>query len=112
MPEGSSSAAPVMRPGPRQLKKRPRRLRLRSGGGSVGDGLVTLDLTVPDMDDAMSVERDVVFVGDEDDRVALVVQALEERHNLVAGRGVEVAGRFVREKNRWVVDQRTRDSDA
>src|ERR1700722_3256815 len=100
MPEGSSSAAPVIRPGPRFEKNRQTRLRCRGegslccrvgGGGLGGDGFVTLDLTVPYVNHAMGMQGDVVFVGDENDRVAFVVQALEERHDLIAGGSVEVA---------------------
>ncbi len=53
----------------------------------------------------MGVQCDIVFVGDEHDGVALLVEAFEERHDFVAGGGVEVAGRFVGQQNRWIVDQ-------
>src|SRR5579862_8554956 len=104
MPEGSSSAAPVIKPGPRLPMKRRRAL--------VGDGFVTLNLTVANMNHAMSVERDVVLVSDQDDGIAFVVQTLEERHDFVAGRGVEVAGGLVGEKDRGIVHERPRDGNA
>src|SRR5580658_2461631 len=113
MPEGSSSAAPVIRPGPRFAKKR----RILPGVGPDGepdavcglvrDHFVTLNLTVANVDYPMSVQCDVVFVSYQNDRVAFVVQALKQRHDLVAGGGVEVAGRLVGEQDRWTVDQRS-----
>ena len=60
----------------------------------------------------MRVFGDVVFVGDQHDGVAFAMQAIEERHDLVAGLRVEVAGRFVGEDDRRPIDQRTRDGNA
>jgi len=54
---------------------------LSAGDGSeieafvlVGDGLVALDLAVTDVDHPVSVQSNVVFVGDENDRIAFVMQ--------------------------------------
>ena len=63
------------------------------------------DLTVANRNHAMGVRRNVGFVGDDDDGVAGLVQPGEQRHDLDAGLRVEVAGRFVGEQNRRVVDQ-------
>ena len=71
------------------------------------DQFVLLDLSVANEDDAVRMQRDVVLVRDQDDRVALLVQALEQRHDFVAGRGVEVAGRLVGEQD-GRVDSRAR----
>src|SRR3954452_24727677 len=51
--------------------------------------------SVADEDDSMGVKCDVVFVGDEYDGVALLVQPLEQSHDFVAGGRIEVSGRFV-----------------
>ena len=40
--------------------------------------LVFFDLAVADVDDTVRVERDVVFVSDENDRIALLMEALEQ----------------------------------
>ena len=74
--------------------------------------LVRLDLAVADVDRAVRVVGDVALVGDQDDGVALLVQPLEEAHDLVAGRGVEVAGRLVGQQDRGVHHQRARDRHA
>src|SRR5438270_4525996 len=105
MPEGSSSAAPVIRPGPQMEINR------RTRPGLVGDGFVKLDFTVANMNYAMGMQSDVMLVRDQDDRVAFVMQALEQRHDLVAGGGVEVAGGLVGQQNRWTIDQRARNCD-
>ncbi len=47
----------------------------------------------------MSASGDVMLVGDDDDRVAFAVQALEEIHDLHAGVRVERAGWFISEQN-------------
>ena len=69
------------------------------------------DLTVANEDDAMRVHGDVVLVRDQHDGVALLMQPLEQRHDFVAGGGIEVAGRLVREQNRGSIHQRARDRD-
>jgi hypothetical protein len=46
---------------------------------------IFLDHAVPDGDDTMRVLGDIVFMGHEDDRIAFRVQAIEQRHDLVAG---------------------------
>src|SRR5262245_65569130 len=62
--------------------------------------LVRLDLAVADEDRAVRVVRDVALVRDQDDRVALIVQPLEQLHDLLAGGRVEVAGRLVAAQDR------------
>ena len=74
--------------------------------------LVVDDQAVAQHDDAPRVRGDVVLVGDEDDRDALRDQPLEDRHHLVRGLGVEVAGRLVGHDDRRVADERARDRDA
>src|SRR4051794_27769897 len=64
---------------------------------------VLLHLSVADVDRAMRVRGDVGLVRDEDDRVARVVQAREQAHDLDAGFRVEIAGRLVGEQNGRVV---------
>ena len=75
-------------------------------------GLIAGDDTVPDGDDAVSEFGDVGLVGDEDDGVAAGMKIVEERHDLVAGLGVEVSGRLVRQDDGGIVDQGASDGDA
>src|SRR5437762_14261732 len=67
--------------------------------------LVRLDLAVADVDGAMRVVRDVALVGDQDDRVALAVQLLEQPHDLLPGGAVEVPGGLVGEQDGGAHDQ-------
>jgi hypothetical protein len=66
-------------------------LRAADAGGDVVAG----DDAVADGDDAMGVLGDVGLMGDEDNRVAVRVELVEEGHDLVAGLGVEVSGGLV-----------------
>ncbi len=50
-------------------------------------------------------------MGHEQDGLALCVQLVEEVQDLLRRLAVEVAGRFVREDQGRVVDQRARDRD-
>src|SRR5215467_2061715 len=59
------------------------------------NGFVGSVFAVADKHDAVSVLRDVVFVGDENDGVALGVQVGKERHDFLAGLGIEVSGWLV-----------------
>ena len=59
------------------------------------DLLVLFHFAVADVDDAVRVQRDVVLVRHQHDCIALLVEALEQPHDLVAGGRVQVAGRLV-----------------
>src|SRR5712692_6497236 len=74
--------------------------------------LVFFYFAVADVDDAVGVERYVVLMGDQHDGVALAVQALERRHDLVAGGAVEVAGGLVGQQDGGVVHQGASDGHA
>ena len=62
--------------------------------------LVAGDYAVLDVNDAVRVLGDVVFVGDQDDGVAVGLQAVQQGHDFDAGLRVEVAGGFVGEDDR------------
>ena len=80
--------------------------RLRSWTGDVAQ-----DLAVAERDDAPGELRDVGLVRDEDDGLPLVVQGLEDRHDLLRRPRVEVARRLVREEDRRLVHEAPRDRD-
>ena len=48
---------------------------------------------------AVRMLGDVVLVGDQHDRLALFIQVLEQRHDLLAGGRIEITGRLVRKEN-------------
>src|SRR5690349_16943521 len=60
----------------------------------------------------MGVLRDVVFVGDKNDGVALTVKIREESHDFFAGLGIKVARRLVSQNDGWRIDQGAGNSDA
>ena len=53
--------------------------------------------------------RHVGLMGDEDDRVAGLIQTLEERHDLDACPRIQIAGRLVGQEDRRIVDEGARD---
>ena len=60
---------------------------------------------------APGVPRDIGLVRNQNDRVALLIQILEERHDFFAGLRVEVSGWLVGENDFRVVGERSRDGD-
>src|ERR1700682_860644 len=69
--------------------------------------LVVRDAAVGEPDDAPAHAVDHrLIVGGDDDGGALCVDACEQRHDLVGGLGVEVAGRLVAEQDQRIVYQR------
>src|ERR1041385_2881200 len=66
-----------------------------SGGGLPGGRGVARHPAVAQRHHPRRVGRDVGLVGDHDHRLPLGVQGLEDPHDLLARRAVEVAGRLV-----------------
>jgi len=66
---------------------------------------VAEDLSIAQGDNAAGLTGNVHIMSDDDQRHALLVQRLKERHHLFAGLGVEGAGRLVGQENTGVVDQ-------
>src|ERR1700690_942329 len=89
---------------------------LVDGGAQTPSGLkppllVFPDPTVEELDDAIAVSRVGLGVGDLDDGGALVLQSLEEFHDLLALAGVEVAGGLVRQDEFGIRHQGPRYGD-
>ena len=82
------------------------------GGAAVLHRLVAPDAAVAHFDDALRVDGDVRLVRDEDDRDALLVQLLEERHHFDRRARVEVAGRLVGQDQRRLGHERAGDGHA
>ena len=62
--------------------------------------------------DAVGVRGDFGIVGDQDDGVAVVAQALEQGQDLLARLAVQRTGGFVGQQDRRLVDQRACDGHA
>ena len=65
-------------------------------------------MPVAETDNTEGMLGDVRFMRDQDDRVSLPVQVLEEHHDLFAGLGVQVSGRLIGQDDRGAVRQRAR----
>ena len=76
------------------------------------DGFVFLDLAVPHVNDAVGVHGNVELVRYQNDRVAFPVKALEQSHNFHTGRRIQVSGGLIRQQNRRVVHQCSRNRHA
>src|SRR5262249_37959440 len=74
-----------------------------------GDGPIVHDEAVAEHHRALRVLGDVRLVRDENDRLAVVVEPLEDRHDLLRGLRVEVSGRLVGQDELGIVDQRPGD---
>ena len=68
--------------------------------------------SVADVDDAMRVHGDIVLMRHQHDGIALLVQLREQRHDVVAGGGIERAGGLVGQQKRRMVHQRPGDGHA
>src|SRR5688500_7510709 len=73
---------------------------------------VLQNLAVLQAHDALPVRGDVGLVRDDDDRLTVSVQLVEQREDLGARLRVEVTGRLVGEQARRIRDERARDRDA
>src|SRR3954449_9125783 len=84
-------------------------IRTASSKGILGRGppgeTVGLDRAVAQHHHPLRVRRDVGLVGHHDHRLARRVEVGEYPHDLLAGDAVQVAGRLVRQKDRWLVHQ-------
>ena len=78
----------------------------------MGHELVGFDAAVADVDDAVGLSGDVVFVGDQDDGVSVLVQMRKQGHDFRAGLRIEIPRRLIGEHNRGRIHQRARDGDA
>src|SRR3974390_1676697 len=74
--------------------------------------LVAEHLAVFDVDDAVSILGNVMLVRHQDDGVALLMQAIKQRHDLDAGLRVQVSRGLVGQDDRWAIDQRASDRDS
>src|SRR6185295_4465399 len=75
-------------------------------------GLLLDDAAVEEVDRPLRVAGEARVVGDHADRRALVVQLLEQVHDLLAVARVEVAGRLVGVQDRRLADDRAGDRNA
>src|SRR3989441_139101 len=105
----SSRRGEPVRPSCRRRRRRPAPGPRETVSRSAFRPLVALDLAVAQVDLAAGVRRDVVLVGYQEDRLALVVQLLEQPHDLLARRRVEVPSGLVGEQDARLVHERPGD---
>ena len=104
--------SPQRREDRRRCLRRARGLDGRRRGGRLAP-VVGNDPAVAHGDDPARIFGDIGFMGDDDDRHALIAVERDQRlHDLMRGLGVEIAGGFVREQDARAVDQRPGDGDA
>src|SRR6266446_9404340 len=79
---------------------------------NAGGGFLLADHpAVLELNDAMTIRGVALRVRNLNDCRASVVESLEELHDLVALRGVQVAGRLVGEDELGILDDRARDAN-
>src|SRR6202042_1459974 len=104
-PANATLSVSVIAPARRTRAVRARSCRrLRERAALIGD-----DLAVAEANDPAGVVRDLALVRDQDDRPALVAEALEDRQHLPGRCRVEIARGLVGEDQRWVGHQRAGD---
>ena len=69
-------------------------------------------MPVGETQDVLRALSDGLFMGDEQDRLALGVELCEEPEDLLGRLGVEVSRRLVREDQRGIIEERTGDGGA
>ena len=88
-------------------------LRLALGALPASAHSLAGQLAIADGDDAPDMLRDQRIVADDaDGQPQVAVEPLEEVVNLIGGRGVELAGRFISQQQFWLVGQGDGDGDA
>src|SRR5258708_15030655 len=73
--------------------------------------LVAGNDSVLDVNHTVSVSRDIVLVGYQDDRIAFGLQTVEQSHDFVARLGVEISGGLVSQDDRRPIDQSACNGD-
>src|SRR5438309_6052631 len=71
--------------------------------------LVALNYAVSQTNGAAGVTSDIGFMRDHNDRIAALIEILEQRHDFLTGFGIEIAGRLVGQNDGWLGDQRAGD---
>src|SRR6266576_3230367 len=79
---------------------------------TLGHELILPDQPIPHDNVSLRISGDVLLVRDHDDGDAVLVELLENGHDLNAGSAVEIAGRFICQQYLWIIDQRARERDA
>src|SRR4249919_1083138 len=79
---------------------------------TLGHELILPDQPIPHYNVSLRVGGDVLLVRDHDDGDAVLIELLENGHDLDACAAVEIAGRFIRQQYLRIIDQRARNRDA
>src|SRR5258707_671427 len=78
---------------------------------TLGHELILPDQPIAHYHIALRISGDVLLVRDHDDGDAALVESLENGHDLNAGSAVEITGRFIRQQDLRIIDQRARNRD-
>ena len=69
------------------------------------------NFSVAHVDHALRVPGDFVFVRDYENRLSVLVEFNQQGHDVGGGFRIEIAGRFIRQQQRWIGDERACDGD-
>ncbi len=75
-------------------------------------GGVGQDLTIADFNQAVSPFRNFARMGDDDDRMTLLMHGTQKRHDVFTALAIERAGRFIGENDASAIHQGARNRDA
>src|ERR1700748_2947423 len=87
-------------------------LELCFRGRTLGHELVLPDQSIAHDHIALRISGDVLLVCDHDDGDAALVELLKNCHDLDTRSAVEIAGRFIRQQDFRIIDQRAGNRDA
>jgi len=76
------------------------------------NGKIACDATIMKANHSPTMSRHLVFMGDNDHRLAFFMEPIEETKNIRGGRRIQISGRFIREQNRRSIQQGSRNGDS
>src|SRR3990172_7099228 len=74
--------------------------------------LIGNDFTIPQSYDPSRVGGDVRFMSNQKDGNSLFIERLKNCHNLFGSVRIEIAGGFISQQNRWLINERARDGNS
>ncbi|MNR33119.1 hypothetical protein D3C85_1507640 [compost metagenome] len=72
---------------------------------------ITDEFAIVDFDDPFCLRRHLRIVGDDNHRMPLIAQLMQDRHHLFARMAVQRSGRFISEQNYGIGDKRSGNGD-
>ena len=74
--------------------------------------MVGFNQTITQMHGATRMRGNIALVGHQNDRVAALIKIFEKGHDFLAGFGIKIPGRFIRQNDGRIVHQRPSNGDA